>query len=184
MWSPPKGFLGFSILREEGAAFRFQEHSPEMTLGEASHCQLQNRKITAQNAAFPNPLRRAWRSLCGAQSLDPQRPLIADSGVGVASQARGRPLHALAKPPAPLPHPPTPARATWPLGTRAPHPSLSRPGVTRGGGVSRTRGQGGSGDGGPPSPPRPLQGAGAASPPPGPPATAPLSRRPIRGLLD
>ena len=62
MWSPPKGFLGFSILREEGAALHFQEHSPEMTLGEASHCQLQNRKITAQNAAFPNPLRRAWRS--------------------------------------------------------------------------------------------------------------------------
>ena len=104
MWSPPKGFLGFSILREEGAALHFQEHSPEMTLGEASHCQLQNRKITAQNAAFPNPLRRAWRSLCGARSLDPQRPLTADSGVGVASQARGRPLHALATPPAPLPH--------------------------------------------------------------------------------
>ena len=63
MWSPPKGFLGLSILREEGAALCFPEHSPEMTLGEASHCQLQNRKITAQNAAFPKPLRRVWRSL-------------------------------------------------------------------------------------------------------------------------
>lgn len=169
VWSPPKGFPGLSILREEGAALRFQEHSPEMTLGEASHCQLQNRKITAQNKAFPNPLRRAWRSLSFGSSVPAPAASTYCWFWGGVLTGEGRPLHTLAKPPAPFPHPRYPPAPPDLWGHAHPHPSLSRPGVTRAAGSRgpADRVGGAAAAEGPPPRPVPSKAPGPPRPRPG-----------------
>lgn len=151
-----------------GAAPSFQEHSPEVTLGEAKYCPVAKQKNhSAEGGAPPPPARgqraRFYLELGPTASTYPWLPALLPRRAAtplLPSQASG-------------PASPLPPAATGPGGGAA-HtapPPPSRPGLPR---SCRVLGSGGGG-GGPRLPP-PL--------PPRPPATAPLFRRPIGCLLD
>lgn len=116
---------------------RFHEHSPEMTLGEASHCPIAKQKNLSAECGVPQP--PVW-GLEVSLYLGPGpwthgvHLLLVPDG---ASQEGRRPLPAPPPPSLQLRFPPPGPRDLW---ARAhPHAALSRPGVTRCCEVSRTR---------------------------------------------
>lgn len=154
-----------------GAALSFPEHSPEVTLGEASYCPVAKQKNHSAEGGAPLP-RRPARGLSSTWSRAPPRPRVPGFRC-CFPEGRSLPCS--------------------PAGHRAPHRTRPRRPPDRGGGGGRgaTRSPTPTVAAGPASEPRgrgePGWGRGTATPPrlpPLPPAAAPLSRRPIGGLLD
>lgn len=146
------------------AALSFQEHSPEVTLGRSRTAQLQNRKISVQNVVLPHPPRQGGR------------PGPTASWLPAALPSRQSPLSSPAR--NPPPHTPTRCGHLTSGATSTP-PPRSRLRLARSSGASGRRGgpEVGWERRPPPSSRRPRSG-------PGRPATAPLFRWPIDGLLD
>lgn len=157
-----------------GTALSFQEHSPEVTLGEASYCPVaKHRNHSAEGGAPPSPC--AGPAGAGLPGAGPHRVHVSLASGG-ASQKVTPLLPGQASSPASTPPTSCDHRTRGRGGTRSPTPTVAaRPAAEL-----RARGEpgvgAGVGDRGCPLRSRPA--------PPRPPATAPLFRRPIGGLLD